>query len=283
GPRPRDAREQFDDLGVEAALAGLDQQLAQRRMADKVAEAVGCQVAHVANREAAQIGRGGDRRQIGQPLHLAELDVLQPILPMEARQRGDIAHPVELQLYEPGQIGKHAEIGELGDPHQPQLFQRRKPRQEAKLSGAAEKQLQLAQFAQWQQQRQVGQGDAAKPEIFKPGEGLNGWQIGPVADEKQLFELRQDFEKTQREFLPRLAEGQLPQTTRQMEEAGDVVELVKGDVETLQIWEVAQEAEVAPIPAVDIKLDVRPVGHQAGRLLQMRSREELVELDDAAI
>jgi hypothetical protein len=57
----------------------------------------------------------------------------------------------------------------------------------------------------------------------------------------------------------------------------------QGGREATDCLEVPQEIEILARPPVDVKLDIGPVGDQAGSLLQLMTRERLVELNDRAI
>src|SRR5690242_8919547 len=106
-------------------------------------------------------------------------------------------------------------------------------------------------------------------------------QVFLVAGQKQLSELRQTFDETKREFFLGLPESKLLKLLH-MAEAADVVQLVKRDVEATDCLEVPQEVEILARPPVDVKLDIGPVGDQAGSLLPLMAREGLVELNDRA-
>jgi len=80
-----------------------------------------------------------------------------------------------------------------------------------KVRGAAEKELQFAQFDKRQEQRQVGQRDAAQSEIFQFGEAANAVQIGLTSDQKQPFQEGPAFKEAQRVFLFCLSKRQLPE------------------------------------------------------------------------
>src|SRR5207253_6026270 len=98
----------------------------------------------------------------------------------------------------------------------------------------------------------------------------------------QPFEVGKGFNKTKREFLPCLSERQLGKPGH-IGEASDVVQLVKGNMEAPQRLEVSQKTEVSPDSAMNVELDVRPIGDQSTRLLQLRRREGLIKLNDPAI
>src|SRR6185312_6843011 len=95
-------------------------------------------------------------------------------------------------------------------------------------------------------------------------------------------ELRQGFDETKGKCLFGLSERKFLKLLHMAEAAG-VVQLVQRDVEATDCLEVPQELEIPARPPVDVKLDIRPVGDEAGSLLQLMARERLVELNDRAI
>jgi hypothetical protein len=110
----------------------------------------------------------------------------------------------------------------------------------------------------------------------------NGMQVFLVAGQEQFSELRQAFDEMKGKCLFGLAERKFLKLLH-MAEPADVVQLVKRDVEATDCLEVAQEIEILARPPVHVKLDIGPLGDQAGSLLQLITRQRPVELNDRAI
>src|SRR6266436_7006811 len=81
-------------------------------------------------------------------------------------------------------------------------------------------------------------------------------------------------------FCP--AEGELFETALQMRKAGDVVELIQGQVEAPQLLEISEKAQVLTCLAIHVQLDIGPVGDELRGPLQLRGRQRPIKLDDLA-
>jgi hypothetical protein len=95
-------------------------------------------------------------------------------------------------------------------------------------------------------------------------------------------EKRPGLNDAEREFLSRFAERQFPEPPR-IGEPGNILQLVKGDVQALNRFEMFQETQVSPNSAIDIELDIGPVGDQPARPRQLRRGKRRVELHDPAL
>src|SRR5262249_45910821 len=132
-----------------------------------------------------------------------------------------------------------------------------------------------------QQERQVGQRDAAQAEALQRRETLHRRQILPVPDQEEPPEGRQALEEAERERRLRLAEGE-PFERGHVRKAGDVGEPVKRDMQAPEGGEMREEIEVEARAAIGVELDLGMPGHDGAGLLQLRRCQRRLELYDAA-
>ena len=103
-----------------------------------------------------------------------------------------------------------------------------------------------------------------------------------MSDQEQFLEPWKTLDETEGESLLRLPEGELFETALQKREAADVIQVVECQVKPSRPLEMPEKAEVLARFAVYIELDIGPVGDEVAGPLQLRRRERLIELDDAA-